>query len=249
MRKRPIVDFSVSQAQTELAALSRQILTDRATPDRLAELERNGLGFDEALWADLAGAGVLAAALPDGVGDGYGLAEQCSILIEVGRTCRAGAVPGVDRLRGGRHRQVRHLGADRPVRGDRRRGRPRDHGRARRAQRVSRDDGGPIWRRLGADGNQNRRSGRCRGRSVPGVGQDARRNSGVLRRVSRPGGDRRRAGPDHRRRRGPARTGRRRPGPGPAARHRRRGRALADRPGHGRALRARRWEPPSARWS
>jgi acyl-CoA dehydrogenase len=79
------VDFSITQAQIELGALSRQILTDRATPDRLAELERDGLGFDEALWADLAGAGVLAAALPEGVGDGYGLAEQCSILIEVGR--------------------------------------------------------------------------------------------------------------------------------------------------------------------
>jgi 3-oxocholest-4-en-26-oyl-CoA dehydrogenase beta subunit len=79
------VDFSLTQAQTELAALSRRILTDRATPDRLTELGRAGLGFDEALWADLAGAGVLAAALPDGIGDGYGLAEQCSILIEVGR--------------------------------------------------------------------------------------------------------------------------------------------------------------------
>ena len=84
--KRPGSGLLLSQAQTELAALSRQILTDRATPDRLAELERNGLGFDEALWADLAGAGVLAAALPEGVGDGYGLAEQCSILIEVGKT-------------------------------------------------------------------------------------------------------------------------------------------------------------------
>jgi len=79
------VDFSLTQAQTELAGLSRRILTDWATPDRLTELERAGLGFDEALWADLAGAGVLAAALPDGIGDGYGLAEQCSILIEVGR--------------------------------------------------------------------------------------------------------------------------------------------------------------------
>jgi alkylation response protein AidB-like acyl-CoA dehydrogenase len=79
------VDFSLTQAQTELAGLSRRILTDHATPDRLTELERAGLGFDEPLWADLAGAGVLAAALPDGVGDGYGLAEQCSILIEVGR--------------------------------------------------------------------------------------------------------------------------------------------------------------------
>jgi 3-oxocholest-4-en-26-oyl-CoA dehydrogenase beta subunit len=79
------VDFSVTQAQEELSALSRRILTDRVTPDRLTELERAGLGFDDALWADLAAAGILSAALPDGIGDGYGLAEQCSILIELGR--------------------------------------------------------------------------------------------------------------------------------------------------------------------
>jgi acyl-CoA dehydrogenase len=81
------VDFSHTQAQEELSALSRRILTDRVTPDRLTELERNGDGFDEALWADLAAAGILTAALPESVGgDGYGLAEQCSILIELGRT-------------------------------------------------------------------------------------------------------------------------------------------------------------------
>jgi acyl-CoA dehydrogenase len=80
------MDFSVTQAQQELSSLSRRILTDRATPDRLTELERAGSGLDQALWDELAGAGVLAAALPeDAGGDGYGLAEQCSILIEVGR--------------------------------------------------------------------------------------------------------------------------------------------------------------------
>jgi len=81
------LDFSLTQAQQDLSALSRRILTDRVTPDRLTELERSGSGFDEAVWADLAAAGVLAAALPESIcGDGYGLAEQCSILIELGRT-------------------------------------------------------------------------------------------------------------------------------------------------------------------
>lgn len=80
------MDFSVTQAQQELSSLSRRILTDRATPERLTELERAGSGFDDALWAELAAAGVLAAALPESVGgDGYGLGEQCSILIEIGR--------------------------------------------------------------------------------------------------------------------------------------------------------------------
>lgn len=80
------MDFSVTQAQQELSSLSRRILTDRATPERLTGLERTGSGVDQALWEDLAGAGVLSAALPESAGgDGYGLAEQCSILIEIGR--------------------------------------------------------------------------------------------------------------------------------------------------------------------
>jgi len=80
------VDFSATQAQDELSALGRRILTDRVTADRLAELERGGQGFDADLWGELAAAGMLGAALPDSVGgDGFGLAEQCSILAEVGR--------------------------------------------------------------------------------------------------------------------------------------------------------------------
>ena len=80
------MDFSITQAQQELSSLSRRIVTDLATSDRLAELDRAGSSFDEALWAELAAAGVLAAALPESIGgDGYGLAEQCSILVEIGR--------------------------------------------------------------------------------------------------------------------------------------------------------------------
>jgi len=76
----------MTQSQDELSALGRRILTDRATPARLAELEQAGLGFDAALWSELAAAGILAAALPGSAGgDGYGLAEQCSILTEIGR--------------------------------------------------------------------------------------------------------------------------------------------------------------------
>jgi 3-oxocholest-4-en-26-oyl-CoA dehydrogenase beta subunit len=80
------MDFAANITQEELSGLSRRILGDRVTPDRLAELERAGTGFDRALWTELAGAGILAAALPEAVGgDGYGLGEQCSILIEIGR--------------------------------------------------------------------------------------------------------------------------------------------------------------------
>jgi 3-oxocholest-4-en-26-oyl-CoA dehydrogenase beta subunit len=64
-----MMDFSLSEAQGELAGLARKILAEREAP-----------------WADLAAAGVLAAGLPSSLdGAGLGLAEQCSVLIELGR--------------------------------------------------------------------------------------------------------------------------------------------------------------------
>ena len=81
------MDLLPNEAQQELSALSRRILTQRATPERLREIETAGDRFDPALWADLARAGILAAALPESLGGaGLGLLEQCSILAEIGRT-------------------------------------------------------------------------------------------------------------------------------------------------------------------
>jgi 3-oxocholest-4-en-26-oyl-CoA dehydrogenase beta subunit len=80
------MDFTLNEAQRELAALSRRIVTDKATPQRQAEVEAAGDRFDPVLWADLAGAGILAAALPESLdGAGLGLLEQCSVLEELGR--------------------------------------------------------------------------------------------------------------------------------------------------------------------
>jgi acyl-CoA dehydrogenase len=63
------VDFGMSESQVEIAGLARKILAERDAP-----------------WADLAAAGVLAAGLPAALdGSGLGLAEQCSVLIELGR--------------------------------------------------------------------------------------------------------------------------------------------------------------------
>src|SRR5258708_36903134 len=81
------MDFLPNEAQQELSALSRRILMQRVTPERLREVEAAGDRFDPALWADLARAGILAAALPDSLGGaGLGLREQCSVLAEIGRT-------------------------------------------------------------------------------------------------------------------------------------------------------------------
>jgi alkylation response protein AidB-like acyl-CoA dehydrogenase len=80
------VDFAPTEAQQDLAALTRRILADRATPERQRVLEDSGSRFDPELWSALAEAGVLAAALPEHVGgSGFGLLEQCSVLIEIGR--------------------------------------------------------------------------------------------------------------------------------------------------------------------
>jgi acyl-CoA dehydrogenase len=66
------MDFSRTEAQDELAGLTRQILADQAS-------ETTG-------WAELAGAGVLAAGLPEALGGaGTGLLEHCSVLAEIGR--------------------------------------------------------------------------------------------------------------------------------------------------------------------
>jgi len=80
------MDFTLNEAQRELAALCRNIVADKATPQRQAEVEAAGDRFDPVLWADLAGAGILAAALPESLdGAGLGLLEQCSVLEELGR--------------------------------------------------------------------------------------------------------------------------------------------------------------------
>jgi acyl-CoA dehydrogenase len=62
------VDFTPTEAQQDLAALTRRILGDRDP------------------WPALGKAGVLSAALPEHVGgSGFGLLEQCSVLVEIGR--------------------------------------------------------------------------------------------------------------------------------------------------------------------
>jgi 3-oxocholest-4-en-26-oyl-CoA dehydrogenase beta subunit len=64
------MDFTVSEEQVELGGLARKILAEREAP-----------------WGDLAAAGVLAAGLPASLdGAGLGLLEQCSVLVEVGRS-------------------------------------------------------------------------------------------------------------------------------------------------------------------
>ncbi|WP_137723248.1 acyl-CoA dehydrogenase family protein [Prescottella subtropica] len=80
------MDFSLTEAQHDLAGLTGGIVTDLVTNERLRELDSADDRFDRTLWDALATSGVLSAALPESVGgDGFGILEQCSILIELGR--------------------------------------------------------------------------------------------------------------------------------------------------------------------
>jgi acyl-CoA dehydrogenase len=81
------MDFELTESQVELAGLARQILTDQVTPQRLRAVEQQHLLFDEQLWSALSAAGVVSAALPESIGGGgLDFLEQCSVLIELGRT-------------------------------------------------------------------------------------------------------------------------------------------------------------------
>jgi 3-oxocholest-4-en-26-oyl-CoA dehydrogenase beta subunit len=77
------MDFTMSEAQDELAGLARKILAGRGVPGGRPP----GQAERDAPWADLAAAGVLAAGLPASLdGAGLGLLEQCSVLVELGRS-------------------------------------------------------------------------------------------------------------------------------------------------------------------
>lgn len=80
------MDFTLTEAQQDLAGLTRSIVTDIATNEHLRTLDAADDRIDRALWGTLASSGVLGAALPASVGgDGYGPLEQASILRELGR--------------------------------------------------------------------------------------------------------------------------------------------------------------------
>lgn len=80
------MDFSFTDEQSALRELARKILEAEATPDRLREVERGEERIDRALWATLAEANLLGAALPEAHGgSGYGFFELCVLLEEIGR--------------------------------------------------------------------------------------------------------------------------------------------------------------------
>lgn len=81
------MDFSFSDEQNALREVARKILEAECTPDRLREIETSDERIDRRLWAELAKANLLGAALPEAHGgSGYGFFELCVLLEEIGRT-------------------------------------------------------------------------------------------------------------------------------------------------------------------
>ncbi len=88
------MDFALSPDQDSLRDLTRQILTDACTQQRLKGVAAHESGTDLVLWQALAAAGLVAIGLPTAAGGGgYGWLETAIVLSEVGRV--AAPVPGL----------------------------------------------------------------------------------------------------------------------------------------------------------
>ncbi len=81
------MDFALSDDQIAIQELAGQILKDRATQDRLREIEKTDDVFDRELWQELAKANLLGVAVPEEFGGmGFSFLELTLLLEEVGRT-------------------------------------------------------------------------------------------------------------------------------------------------------------------
>lgn len=84
------MDFTRTEAQNDLAGLTRSICDKLVDNDRQREIDASESHFDAPLYAALAEAGILAAVLPESVGGGgFGPLEQSAVLTELGRALAA----------------------------------------------------------------------------------------------------------------------------------------------------------------
>lgn len=81
------MDFSFSDEQQQIADLAKQIFTDKASHDRVRQIERaGGARFDRALWDAVAEAGLLGIAVPqEHGGAGLGFLEVALIVEQAAR--------------------------------------------------------------------------------------------------------------------------------------------------------------------
>lgn len=81
------MQFALNDAQEAVSKSARRVLQAMATPDRLDELDAQGVEMDSDLWKALAEADLLGIALPEAVGGSeQTFGEVCALLVEVGRS-------------------------------------------------------------------------------------------------------------------------------------------------------------------
>jgi len=80
------MDFSIGEEQTAIRDLTREILENEVSPERLKEVEAGADWLDREAWQRLAESNLLGLAVPDDLGGmGMGFFELCLLLEEVGR--------------------------------------------------------------------------------------------------------------------------------------------------------------------
>lgn len=80
------MDFGWSENQRSVRDLARGILEKEVPPERVREVERADVWFDDHLWRTLAEAGLTGLTAPEAHGGmGFGILEACVLLEEVGR--------------------------------------------------------------------------------------------------------------------------------------------------------------------
>ncbi|WHT21985.1 acyl-CoA/acyl-ACP dehydrogenase [Crossiella sp. CA-258035] len=80
------MDFSMTEAQQALSTVAGEVLAREVTQERLRAAESGPDRFDRPLWNNLGASGLLGAGIPEQLGgSGYGVLEQCSVLVALGR--------------------------------------------------------------------------------------------------------------------------------------------------------------------
>lgn len=81
------MDFTLTEAATDLRVLAHDIAAKISTPDRVAELEATNAPIDGALWSELAAAGLLALEFPsslDDAGADLSIVESVTVAEQLG---------------------------------------------------------------------------------------------------------------------------------------------------------------------
>ncbi len=84
------MDFSTTEAATDLGGLVRTITESVCTPEHQRDLDALDQRFDRDLWGKLIEADILSAASPEALGGGgFGVLEQVAVLVALGRQLSA----------------------------------------------------------------------------------------------------------------------------------------------------------------